>query len=314
MEINECSAEVWDNFVDQSPQGIILNKSFVLNSYALPVVYLMCKKGDEHVAGLAFVQGPEGIKLLPHQHVNGIIFKDLKGLKQYTRNETIFYVLEAFALYLFERYPLVGFNFHWDISDMRAFDWVNYHERSKGYYETTVKYTSFVDISNPTDTSEYAHKRRIPELKKGIKEGHVYHTRETKDIDLLNRLVGMNFERQGIDRTENQIKYLYQICENLLKHSAARIFVTSFNEEPTVATCFAFDKHRAYYLFVGTDVKFRDWGVGTKNFYESCLMLNREQQINEIDMVGINSPLRASYKLSFGGRIVPYFCVRKIMP
>jgi len=249
---------------------------------------------------------------MPYCVLNGIIFKNFDGLTQYTVNETIFYALEAFALHLFEHYRDVAFSNHWDVLDMRAFDWVNYHERDKGHYQMIPRYTSLLDISDPADTGGYAHKRRIPELKKGIKEGHSFETRETRDVDLLDRLVDMNFSRQGLERSQEQNHFLRGICENLLNNNAAKLLATSMNGEPAVITCFAYDKRRAYYLFVGTDLKYRDWGVGTKNFYESCILLNRDLGLKEVDMVGINSPLRGSYKLSFGGKVVLYFLIRKV--
>ncbi len=314
MDIKACTEEYWDAFVDASPQGTVFNKSFVLKSYGLPVKYLVCQKGAETVAGFGFVEHPTGIKAMPYSVLSGIIFKDFEGLNQYTVNETMFYALEAFAADLFKNYQEVAFNNHWDVLDMRAFDWLNYHERDKGYYQMIPRYTSLVDISNPTDTGEYAHKRRIPELKKGIKEGHTFETREIQDVELLDRLVDMNFQRQGLTRSENDSLYLRNIVGSLLKNKAAKLMATYMNGEPAVVTCFAYDKRRAYYLFVGTDLEYRDWGVGTKNFYESCIVLNRDPGLKELDMVGINSPLRASYKLSFGGRIVLYFQIKKVLP
>ncbi len=314
MDIKECTQEYWDVFVDSSPQGTVFNKSFVLGSYGLPVKYLICHKGDESVAGFAFAESPNGIEMRNYSYLNGIIFKNFDGLTQYRVNETVFQALEAFALYLFNRYEEVSFTNHWDISAMRAFDWINYHERDKGYYQMFPRYTSLLDISHPESTDGYAHKRRIPELKKGIKEGRIFETRPTADIDLLNRLVDMNFQRQAIERTEVERRDLKNICKNLLENRSAKLLATYTDGQPAVITCFAYDKRRAYYLFVGTDLSLRDWGIGTKNIYEACIILHRDLGLNELDMVGVNSPLRGSYKLSFGGRLVPYFLIQKIPP
>jgi len=314
MDIAPWTAQESDAFVEASPQGTVFNKSFYLSSYGFPVRHLVCRKGNEEVAGFSFAEIPTGIKTLPYLVLNGVIFKDFKGVTQYRVNETVFQALEVFALYLFNRYQEISFSNHWDINDMRAFDWVNYHQRDKGYYQIFPQYTSLLNISNPESTDGYAHKRRIPELKKGIREGRKFETKEIADIELLNRLVDMNFQRQNIDRTQDERLALQRIVENLLKHRSAKLLATFMDGVLAVVTCFAFDRHRAYYLFVGTDENLRDWGVGTKNMYESCIILHRDLGLNELDMVGVNSPLRGSYKLSFGGQLVPYFLINKVLP
>jgi len=312
MKIFEWHREDWDIFVDKSPQGTIFNKSCFLESYNQPVRYLKCTSGDQDLAGFAFVETPEGIKSMPYQTFNGIIFRDLSDLKQYRRNETIFSVLQSFAEYLFHCYREVEFENHWDIIDMRPFDWLNYHEREKGYYRVIIRYTSHRDISMPDNTAGYARIRKR-DLKKCIESTNCK-TKESDDIELLNRFHDMTFDRQGIKKTEAQTKALINICKNLIHAKAGKLLVTNVNEEPAIASFFIYDRLRAYHLFVGTNLRFRDLGVGTKNLYDSCCYLNDALNIKELDMVGINSPLRGGYKLTYGGKIVPYYGIKKVLP
>ncbi|MBF0331987.1 MAG: GNAT family N-acetyltransferase, partial [Candidatus Omnitrophica bacterium] len=80
---------------------------------------------------------------------------------------------------------------------------------------------------------------------------------------------------------------------------------------PMSGSLFVFDRFRAYYLIGGTDPDFRQYGVGTRNFHDVFVRLNSELGIKEVDFVGVNSPGRGGYKLSFGARIVPYFFIQK---
>ncbi|MBI3601356.1 MAG: GNAT family N-acetyltransferase [Candidatus Omnitrophica bacterium] len=313
MEIKGCSQEYWDLFVDASAQGTVFNKSFFLKSYGHPVSYLICYKGEEVVAGFGLVKEGDNIRPMPYSVLGGIIFKDLVELNNYRRNETIFMALEAFAQYLFDHYTEVDFTNHWDITDMRAFDWVNYHDRQKGYYQIFPRYTSLLDISDPANTDGYARKR-IRELDKGVDEGYKFFTRGIDDISLLSRLHEMNFIRQGITRSEEEKRALVHICENLMNAQAGTLLATYVNDEPAVVSFFVYDQHRAYHLFVGADLDLKDLGVGTKNFYDSCLFLNSQLGYKELDLVGANSPLRSNYKLSYGGRLVPYFRIKKVPP
>jgi hypothetical protein len=312
MEIKECSQEFWGPFVENSPQGTVFNKSSFLKSYGLPVKYLICYKGAEAIAGFGFVCEQSKIRVMPFSASAGIIFKDLNDCTCFRRNETVYLALEAFARYLFENYQEVDFQNHWDVQDMRAFDWFHYHEREKGYFRIIPRYTSLLDIAEPRDTSKYA-KGRIWDINKGAQE-HRFVTKESTDIALLNRFHEMTFSRQGIQRSAEEVESMSGICKSLLATKEAKLFVTCMDDEPAAASLFMFDRFRAYYLFSGGDDKYREWGVGTKNLSEVFLFLNKELGLKEVDMVGINSPQRGAYKLSYGGRIVPYFRVKKESP
>jgi len=312
MVISEWNKNDWDNFVDTSPQGTVFCKSYFLESYNQPVRYLKCSKGEENLAGFAFVESLDGTKLMYSPPSCGIILKDLSSLSRYRRNEITFNILQSFAEYLFNRYQNVEFNNHWDIIDMRPFEWLHYHEKEKGYFKIDVFYTSHLDISKSEDTSGYARGRKW-DLKKG-RETLRFKTEESGDIELLNYLHDMNFKKQGITRTKEQVNVLINICKNLLQANAGKLFVTKVNDEPAIATFFVYDRFRAYYLFVGTDLRFKDLGVGTKNLHDCCIYLNENLNIKELDMVGINSPKRGAYKLSYGGKIVPYYQVIKVPP
>lgn len=304
--------EYWDAFVDASPQGTVFNKSFFLKSYGQPVKFLICWKGEEPVAGLGFVWHDEGIAAIPYGVYNGIIFKDFSGLSHYRTNETRFEALEALALYLFESCKQVDFTNHWDIIDMRPFDWLNYNDRAKGYYQIFPRYTSLLDIADPQNTQGYARKR-IRELCKGVDEGHQFLTREVDDVSLLARLHDMNFIRQGLERSSQETQVLERLCENLIAAKAGKLLATFVDNKPAAVSFFIYDKYRAYHLFVGTDDEWRDWGVGTKNFHDSCIFLNSRLGHKELDLVGVNSPQRGSYKISYGGRLVPYFRIKKVI-
>ena len=127
MVISEWNKKDWDIFVDSSPQGMVFHKSYFLESYEQPVKYLRCCKGEENLAGLAFIELSDGMKLMPYQAFSGIIMRDFSGLDEYKRNENAFNILEIFAGYLFQRYCRVELINHWTIIDMRPFDWLNYH-------------------------------------------------------------------------------------------------------------------------------------------------------------------------------------------
>ena len=81
---------------------------------------------------------------------------------------------------------------------------------------------------------------------------------------------------------------------------------------PACAALFVLDSKRAYYAYGASDPELRHTEIGTQLMYESFVMLNKEYGVAEVDLVGVNSPQRGGFKMSFGGRLVPYFVVRKM--
>jgi len=309
MKISKCDAKQWDAFVEKSPQGIVFCQTYFLQCYDKNVTYLLCHKGKEVVAGTAFVDSGEAIDVMPYQPYGGIIIKDLSGLNDYRRNYLVYCILEKFASYLFDNYSQVRMNFHWDILDMRPFIWFNYHDREKGYFKVSARYTSLLNISNPKDTSGYQVLRRRS-LKASEKANCC--TIETDNVDVLNRLHEKTFNRQGIRRSEEEGVYLTNICKHLIKLKKGHLFITKAESKPASGSFFLVDSFRAYYLFGATDPKLRGYESGTKNLYDAFCYLNSENGCEEIDFVGVNSPQRGAYKLSFGGKLVPYFLVEKV--
>ncbi|MGZ3698281.1 MAG: hypothetical protein ACXWPM_04235 [Bdellovibrionota bacterium] len=282
MEIVETDQPTWDDFVERSPQGTIYVKSCFLKSFGKPVRYLFCKDREEIQAGIALTVSEDGESLRnPFQAYNGVLFRDLSPQKLYKQNEIRFSVLETFATTLFSQYRRLEIDHDPTVIDMRPFDWVNYHEREKGFYQVGVHYTRRVDLRTEALTS--------PEF--SAEKGLV--TRETADVSALDRLQGF--------RTGHEGQALRAICENLIAAKAGRLFVTYQGEAPVSGCFLGFDRKRAYILFE----------TGTQALAEAIQVLREEGALNEVDLVGVLSPRHGDFKQSYGGELVPYFSVTK---
>lgn len=74
---------------------------------------------------------------------------------------------------------------------------------------------------------------------------------------------------------------------------------------------YIWDNKRSYYLFGAKNNKIKNsWG-GTLINWEAFKYIARYKSLGEIDLEGINSPNRGSFKLSFGGSIISYFQIIK---
>jgi hypothetical protein len=74
------------------------------------------------------------------------------------------------------------------------------------------------------------------------------------------------------------------------------------------------DGQRCYYLFGATDPELRKSESGTKNLIDAFARVFADQGLCEADLLGVNSPQRGGFKLSFGARLQPYFAVAKVGP
>lgn len=310
MKILEWDRKSYDMFMLNSSENTVFSQTIFLECYGHDVRYLKCVKGNEVIAGFAFVNQQNGIlRRMPFQVYSSPVFKRMTGLKTYRKNEMVFKALNTFSEFFFLNYSEVDLVFQWNIFDMRPFEWLNYHEREKGFYNIHVEYTSHLDITTPEDVSGYNQGRKS-DLKRAEKASSI--TYESQDIDILELLYEKTFNRQGIDVTEETKLVMKRICRHLLKSNHGRMFFTQIKKKIVAVSFFVHDQTNAYYLIGATDPIFRQYGVGTKNLFDAFQILNSKLGVNNVDFVGVNSPDRGNYKLSFGGAIIPYFVVNKV--
>ena len=311
MEIVECSVYEWDDFVDTSLQGTIFCKSYVLNSYNQDVKHLLCREGNNTFGGFACVTMHDEIKQMPFNTYCGILYSDLRKHLPYRQNRIKFDVAHHFASFLFNKYTQLTLLNHWDVIDLRPFSWFNYHEKEKGYYEIDVCYTSLLNLAGIPGKSIFS-KSREYSLKKSYQFNQS--TAISRDLSILNELHEKTFQRQSLERSAVEEQALINLCNSLMANNAGALFVTEVEGQPASASFFAMDKFRAYYLFGATDPQFRSHETGTRNIVDAFLRLKDAHKITVVDLVGVNSPQRGWYKLSFGGEVIPYYKIRKISP
>jgi len=68
------------------------------------------------------------------------------------------------------------------------------------------------------------------------------------------------------------------------------------------------DKNTGYYLFGANDPTYRASGSSSYLLLENIHRC-KEKRLKLIDFVGVNSPNRADFKVSFNADVVPYFIV-----
>ena len=191
----------------------------------------------------------------------------------------------------------------WSFTDVRPFSWYNYHQPDQGMFNVNVRYTSVLDKTEIVDYLSKIRSSRRQELKKA----HDINIQECSDVEVLDKLHDETFKRQGIQRSPEEQRVFRQIAENALNNKFGKLLTAQIDDEIVSAVLILFDGKTAYYQFGATTPEFRNSGASTKTLYEAILCSFNELGVEKFDFVGVNSPQRGDFKLSFNGALVPYF-------
>lgn len=308
MRIEQADPAAWDALVAVSPQGTAFHRSLFLQAYGADVAYYLCRKGETVLGGMAFCLDGRDATTRPFQQYGGLLFGNVATRQAFAENEHRFRVAEAFAAYLFEAHGAVSCNNHWSVADLRPFDWHHYGEPEAMRYRITARYTSLLALDGVETGQGWSQSRRYSYNKSRKLESV---TECSTDLDLLLRLYEMTFARQGIEVAGTSLCLLERLCRAHLDDGSAVLTVTRVQGEPGTASLFLLDRFGAYYLVGASDPELRAKETGTRNLVDSMVLLRDRFSCRTLDFVGVNSPGRGWFKLSFGGSVTPYFSVSK---
>lgn len=307
----------WDRLVDLSPQGTLFSLSSYLGALAVRPGLWCCLKNDQPKALVAVMESADGLDCVEHDLV---IHGGLMMLAHDDKQNPAQVMGEEFRITSFvvremtRRYRRVVLAMSPFLHDLRPFLWHN-HGRETSRFALDLRYTSFLDLAGIGGGGREdrdpvllrAGKSRRQEIRYARKKGVV--TRPESDVGLFVDFYRLTFSRQGKTVDEAYLEDLASLVRGLLAAGQAAVFVarTASGAAGSVAV-FGWDAKRAYYLFGANDPALRDAHTGSAVLWDALGAL-AGQGIAEVDLEGINSPLRGHFKLSFGGSITPYFIV-----
>lgn len=310
LSFEQISRSEWADFHHSSPQKSIFSSVEYLEALGSNIVFFLVRSGQEKIAGFPVLSSGQSIEVPSFSVDAGIHYAPFNGLKDHSKSEIRCKINEVLAVELCGGYENVAFNNHPSVIDLRAFDWFNYSSKNQnGGYEVIVRYTSYLSLSSNLLEDNYNQARRY-ELKKSLSSGVVFEP--SISIEELDRLHELTFKRQGIQRSQNEINALNQITLKMLSAGTGKMYFCRISGQIVSACFWLLGEGIAHYLFGANDPDFRKTGSGTLCLNNSIKDIYEREGIKKFDFVGINSPSRGNYKLSYGGSIIPYFKVRKI--
>ncbi len=298
----------WDRLVADSPQGSIFCRSAFLD--ALDVeweAWVLPGPAGPRAAALLFRDGAGTIQRapLPFCLYQGILLPSAvaTGPAHRVVHETLEAVEELIQGVAIHR--RMSWCLHPAFGDLRPLSWFHHHDPTAGLFRLDVRYTGIIAVGQGLDAVlAGARSVRRQEYRKAAER---FRVEPSADLDLLDRLHGLTFARQGLERSGRERRLLASIAAAALRHGFGDLLVARDGDGNAAgAVLFLFDGRTAYYLVAANDPTFRSAGVSTLLFLRG-LERGLERGVERVDVVGMNSPSRGDFKTSFGAVPTPYF-------
>jgi hypothetical protein len=314
VEQVDYSNNRWSFLCDSSPQMTPFNYPDYLSAVGFSSVNFIAEEKGNVLAGLSIPIRKSDQKMIsvPYAPYHGLLFPDHADVPLYNRYKKN---LEAASVLLEEvcnRYRDVCFSNHWSIKDMRPFSWYNYHTPENGTFQIDVAYTAVKALSSLESVMSGVSSGRKYDYKYSRNKYNLRCVQEVceDDLDDFYQLYYLTFNRQNIELEESEIGQVKKIAQTVLKNGYGCLQYAELpSGERISAQLIIYDHRCAYYLFGANHPEYRNYGGGTFLLIEA---MNKAvgMGIDKFDFVGVNSPMRGDFKLSFGAELMPYYCNR----
>ena len=304
--------ETWDRFVASSPHGSVFCRSWLLGALCETAeLWLLEDAAGRVVAGVPILVRDGAPLPAPYPYTiyqGPMLAPKCVELPPHRRYSVIVKVLEALIIQLADRYGSYSFSLHHAHDDLRALQWHNYGAAGLPQFQLKPQYTGLLDLRKALEFSTWLRSVRDcrrQEFKKAAATG--LSVRTSTDYALLNRLHALTFGRQGLERSDEHGRLIERVakCAQDLG-SGEMLLCETADGRPCSAILFLWHGDTAYYLIGANDPDCRQLGAGT------FLMLKGIERLAasgfaELDVVGVNSPRRGDFKLSFNAVPRLYF-------
>ena len=295
----------WDAWVEQSPQGTVFCKSTFLQSLNARFRLFTVVANTQVIALLPLLEDDAGqVVRYPFTPYQGILFLPRASNSPHRRVVDEFRITEFLIGELTTRYQRIDLALSWQFADLRAFLWHNHGVADAPHFVAQPRYTALLDLRS-LDASSYPQAVRAcrrQELRKAASLQVSEHT----DLDAFSVLYASTFSRQGIEVDAQRLQLVRSIATSAIRYGYGRLSACTSEDGVGAMNLFVYDRKRAYYLFAANDPALRNTGASTRLMFDSILEA-KQRGLDELDFVGVNSPARGDFKLSFNARLQLYF-------
>ena len=300
-----CDA-AWDARLSASPQATVFARSEFLGAAATRTRCFEVSSGTRVVALLPLTEDASGERVVvpPYTPYLGPLFLHEPGTPRRQRVLDEFRIGEQLAGELAARYREVRLPLSWAYADVRPFLWHDYHVAGAARYVATPRYTAVLPLAG-LDAGSYPAQVRACRRQEWRK-AQPLELRDDIAVDDFLRLYQQTFERQELAVDEQALQRVRGITEAALAGGWGRLAGCLTPDGLASATLFVRDATRAYYLFGANDPAQRNRGAATRLIFDNVFDAI-DRGLAEVDFVGVNSPARGDFKLSFDPELRLYF-------
>ena len=312
--------ELWIKLISQSPEATIFSDLSYIKSTNCNFRCLIVRKGEQVKAGFIIIEDEARQCIISHEDIvyGGPLFVPDQDMNQASKRAENYNISQAIVDYLVRNYLSICFPFSPNRVDMRPYLWYNYHAINEPIFSPSIRYTSYIDISELRATqvldshlfSAMSNLRRR-HYKQAIKARApvILTTNDpTPLLDFYKRLLS----DQGKIVSESSLEIKRSIIENLLSsNNGVLAYVKSPDTQEIIYGVFyGIFKSTAYYLYgAGESEHSLPW-QGTFAHLSIFKHLAIHRNVVNVDLEGVNSLNRGAFKLSFGGSLTEYFQVK----
>jgi Acetyltransferase (GNAT) domain len=305
--------EWWDELVLTSPQSTVFNTVWFVKSLEKPFrLFSVENNSGEILAGVCILENSEKEMAdapYPYTPYQGILFsKFFLEMDNHKRTVYEFRITEKIIDYLCGRYSNFNMSLAPGFKDLRPFLWHNFSKDNAPKFNVTNRYTAILDLQNFC-VEKYLNSIRTVRRQEYRKNIHL----EVEDGDLGDfiKIYKATFERQEIRVSAGSIELISNIYNGALIGENVSLRRVCIDGETASATLFLHYAKKAYYLFGANNPKYRSSGASTMLMLSNIFEFAR-LGFESIDFIGVNSPNRGDYKLSFNPQLVVYYEVSLI--
>lgn len=259
--LNESEYEIWDEFVDASPQGNIFNKSYWLKHVCSNFDILVAESKNKIVAGivLPYMKGKiyRNPKLTPQL---GVLLEPRDPKQKYSTYLSREIELSEELIKSFPKFNQFDYNFSYNYTNFMPFIWNDFN--------VNVRYTYVIEDLSDIDKvySDFQYDIKY-QIKKAVKSNITVTDRY--GIDEFYEINKKTFDRQKMQMPYT-LELLKNIDEELAKRQKRKIFFAENNEGKIIAGVYIiYDEKCAYYLMGGADPEYRNMGAQALTLWEA---------------------------------------------
>lgn len=300
--------KIWDRLIERSPQrSRYLERDFI-SLFDVPVRYYGMFKKDVCIAGIPVIEADKfNSSALPWCYYQGIAFYDeIYRSSQSRLTQYIIELTEDMTTQLARIEPRFNLSLNPEITDVRGFDWVHYHDPLLQRCKIQPRYTAVlqVDEISAEEIRKLGRSARRQEEKYALSRENL-EIRITNNVENLINLYVETFKKQSKSVDDTELTLLKTYSDFILNREYGCIVEILNEDGQTVAASLIFEDHNKTWHVPVVGVGSTRYG-GTLLYY-AIIDEVKKRGGKAVDFNGANSPQRAYFKHSLGAQSVLFF-------